>query len=166
MQPFALLLVGMLTPATAMAGDSTCADCHRSNPDLPSHPHIEDWQASVHGHNEVGCEQCHGGDATTFRKFLAHRGMLRPVDPRGHLHATNLPATCGKCHAAAYRAFSTSTHGELVSEGDNQVPTCTSCHGPLALQGLGPNGLQVASAQGARPGTAPRPRGGGSRRNR
>ena len=70
--------------------------------------------------------------------------MVRAADSSGPLHSVNLPATCGKCHTTVFNAFATSSHGALLAAGDTQVPTCTSCHGPLALQGIGGNGLQVS----------------------
>ncbi|MDX1382990.1 MAG: cytochrome c3 family protein [Thermoanaerobaculia bacterium] len=141
------VVAGSILTGALGASDSDCADCHRANPDLPSYAHIADWADSIHGRERVGCESCHGGDPNTFQQFLAHRDILHPEDPDSPLHPTRLASTCGVCHGAILSAFEDSSHGRLIRQGDVQVPGCISCHGPVAAQGLGPNGLQVACSR-------------------
>src|SRR3970282_2548491 len=70
-----LLLLFLLVPLQwASAQGTRCADCHLANPDAPGHLYA--WERSAHGQHNVGCEACHGGDATTFESFAAHRGIL------------------------------------------------------------------------------------------
>lgn len=143
--PQLIVALLILIPGRAPAAeDSHCADCHIANPDLPSHSHVVDWQSSIHGRREVGCEDCHGGNATTFRKFLAHRGIIAPNHPDSPLHPANVARTCGSCHGAILSAYTSSPHWELLKSGADTPPTCTSCHGSLALQRLGSGGLKVS----------------------
>lgn len=119
-------------------------DCHLADPSLPSYDHVLDWQASPHGEAKIGCERCHGGDVTTFRKFLAHRGMARASDTASPLHPDNLPRFCGSCHAAAWAAWRGTAHARNEPDG---MPTCRSCHGVLARESLGASGLRVSCSR-------------------
>ena len=87
----------LLSAAPATAQQSRCADCHFANPTAPAGIHLSDWDRSAHSRNNVGCEKCHGGDATTFESFLAHRGVLNSANPASPVNRRNLPATCGAC---------------------------------------------------------------------
>jgi hypothetical protein len=139
--------MAVLSAASLAAGAvESCADCHLANPELDSYQHVLDWQSSPHGRAEVGCERCHGGDASSFRKFLAHRGMFSIGDDTGPLHRNNLPQTCGNCHAATYRAFESTEHATATSR-DAGAPSCVSCHGTLAAQQIGPNGIRVSCSR-------------------
>ena len=80
-----VLILTFSAAALAEAQRSRCADCHFATPpdSAGSHlgewnrtKHLEDWEMSPHGRNDVGCESCHGGDPATFESFLAHRGIL------------------------------------------------------------------------------------------
>src|SRR3972149_3774571 len=77
----------------ALAQKSRCADCHFSRPEAPNLEHLADWDRSTHGRNNVGCERCHGGDATTFEPFLAHRGILNSTNPASPVNLLNLSET-------------------------------------------------------------------------
>ena len=101
-------LVLFATPAASQ--QSRCADCHFSRPDAPAPDHLSDWDRSAHSSNNVGCEKCHGGDATTFEPFLAHRGILNSTNPASPVNRRNLSATCGTCHAGPFVAFQNSQH--------------------------------------------------------
>jgi nitrate/TMAO reductase-like tetraheme cytochrome c subunit len=121
----------MLMAASARAQTSTsssCAGCHYANPTAPAPEHLSDWEHSAHGRENVGCESCHGGDASTFESFLAHRGLLTSSNPASPVHRRNLPATCGRCHTGPFVRFQSSDHYALLQKGDKQVPTCTTCH--------------------------------------
>ena len=117
---------GLAAPAVAQ---QTCADCHVSRPDAPNPGHFADWDHSAHSSNNVGCEKCHGGDATTFESFLAHRSILNSANPSSPVNRQNIPTTCGTCHAGPFVAFQSSRHFALLQKGDNRVPVCTTCHG-------------------------------------
>lgn len=132
------LFVCMLLPvATAAAAQrSSCADCHYANapkrdvnPSL--HGHITDWAESVHGRNGVGCERCHGGDATKYDATLAHLDVRRSDDPSSPAHPRNLAGTCGTCHPGPYTEFQKSHHYAELKAGSLAVPTCLTCHGAV-----------------------------------
>ncbi len=129
-------------PALAQSQPSRCADCHFANPDAPGRAHLSEWDHSAHGRATVGCERCHGGNPNTFESFLAHQGMLSSQNPASPVHRSNLPATCGTCHAGPYVSFQKSKHYEMLRSGDRDAPTCVTCHETVAAHLLSPKGLE------------------------
>jgi predicted CXXCH cytochrome family protein len=110
---------------------------HRFDPNLSVDQEAQYW-TSVHGQrlragatDVAQCASCHG----------AH-GVMSAKDPRSPVYPTQIPETCGSCHAdpehmkpygiptdqlADYRA---GVHGRaLFDRGDLGAPTCNSCHG-------------------------------------
>ena len=147
--------------ATAFARtvqESRCADCHFANLDAPARGHLSEWDLSPHGRNDVGCESCHGGDASTFEPFRAHREILPVRDAAAPTNPRNLPRTCGSCHSGPFSQFQKSRHKELLDNGDERGPTCSTCHGTVGAHLLSPRALasQCASCHGT-DGVAPRP---------
>jgi nitrate/TMAO reductase-like tetraheme cytochrome c subunit len=95
-----------------------CVGCHLAQ--------YEEAADSVHaaaraaGHPEAAvCTDCHGAHDT-----------FRP-EP----HSTEVPLTCRTCHAEIYDLYEESVHGEALTEGNRDVPTCTDCHGVHDLEG-------------------------------
>lgn len=144
-----LLLFGAKNGETQIS-QSRCADCHFANPGDWGW-HLTQWDHSGHGRSGVGCEKCHGGDPTTFESFRAHQGMLGRQNPASPIHRSNLPQTCGACHAAPFAAFQKSRHYELLREGNRDTPTCVTCHGEVGAYLLSPKALhsQCSSCHGA-----------------
>src|SRR5262245_31633061 len=101
----------------AQTRSSSCADCHYANPSAPAPEHLRDWEHGEHGRHQVGCESCHGGDASTFEVLPAHRGILPGSHPDSPINRRNLPATCGKCHTGPFVRFQKSRHFELLRGG-------------------------------------------------
>lgn len=157
----ALAVVGLLgTPiASAQIDRSRCADCHFANPIAePAQSHLHQWSLSPHQRANVGCDSCHGGNPDTFESLPAHRDVLSSFNPSSPVHRTQLPATCGSCHAGPYVNFQSSRHHELLIEGDRRVPTCSTCHGSVDGRLLSPQGLERQCADCHGPdGVAPRP---------
>lgn len=155
----ALCLVPMaLAGAPASAQSNRCADCHFSRPNAPAPQHLSDWERSDHSRKGVGCERCHGGDATTFESFPAHRGILNSGNPASPVNRRNVPATCGTCHAGPYVAFQRSAHYALFEKGDSRVPICTTCHGAAGYRRPSPSALESQCRECHGPhGIAPRP---------
>jgi len=142
----------------ALAQQSRCADCHFSRPEAPNPEHLADWDYSAHSRNNVGCEKCHGGDATTFEPFLAHRAILNSTNPASPVNRQNLPKTCGTCHTGPFVAFQSSQHFALLEKGDARVPVCTTCHGAAGFNRPSAKGIETRCAQCHGPkGIAPRP---------
>jgi hypothetical protein len=146
-------LLAMLVVAEAGTADaqglaqSRCADCHFANPGSVSASHLSDWDTSAHSRRNVGCESCHGGDPRSFEPFVAHAGILARTNPASPVHRSNLPKTCGTCHAGPFVAFQKSKHYEALRAGDRTVPTCTTCHGEVAGVRLSPRALESQCSQ-------------------
>lgn len=156
---FAVVFLIAGLSATADAQTSRCASCHFANVETaPAQDHLSDWDSSPHGRNSVGCETCHGGDATTFERALAHRDVLSHGNPASPVNRANIPQTCGSCHPGPYTNFQQSQHFELLNEGNRRVPICVTCHGDVGARLLSPTGLErtCANCHDA-DGVAPRP---------
>lgn len=143
-------LISLLLPLLSnpqIPAESSCADCHFANPGAPSASHLLDWEYSAHGRNSVGCEKCHGGDASTFEPFRAHQGILNSTNPASPVRRANLPRTCGACHIGPFVAFQKSAHFTMLEEGSEDAPSCSTCHGEVAARLLSPNSLSKQCEQ-------------------
>jgi hypothetical protein len=136
---------------------SGCADCHYADPKSPRRDHLESWDRSPHGRNAVGCETCHGGNPRTFEGVLAHEGIVAPADAKSPVSRRNLARTCGVCHAGPFVAFQDSRHSQLLLEGNENGPTCSTCHGEVDGRLLSARALAAACDRCHGPGdVAPR----------
>jgi hypothetical protein len=131
-------LVGLLgiAPHAGQAAEATgekCVVCHGEE--------AQQLKRSVHAGVGLTCTRCHGGDPNALSKEAAHGAALRSV--RAGREAVEL---CGGCHSdieAMHRyglrtdqltLYRTSRHGQkLFQDGDPNVATCVSCHGPHAV---------------------------------
>ena len=145
------------SPVYALNIIKTCSKCHADaaymrdyNPALPV-DQVEKYRTSVHGKkNAAGdprpaeCASCHGSHDIRAAK-----------DVKSSIYATNIPATCGKCHAngtymADYKIptdqlekYSKSVHGiALLEKHDVSAPACNDCHGN---HGATPPGVESIS---------------------
>lgn len=144
-------------PTPGLSQQSRCADCHFSRPEAPAPDHLSDWERSAHSRNNAGCETCHGGEATSFESFQAHRGILNSANPASPVNRRNLPATCGTCHAGPFVAFQKSQHFALLEKGDSRVPVCSTCHGAAGFRRPSARALETQCRQCHGPrGIAPR----------
>src|ERR1019366_2504565 len=101
-----------------------------------------DWSQSVHAKAGISCEACHGGNPLAKDAAEAHKGLKPSTDPMSPVYFTHIPATCGTCHAAEFKAFQKSAHfKELESSG--RGPNCVSCHGSMANRILAPRDLEL-----------------------
>jgi hypothetical protein len=120
-----------------------CAACHLQRVwTVSATTHVDEWVTSKHAAYRVGCERCHGGDATTSDANAAHRGVVASADRSSTVHRMALPRTCGGCHPAAANAFTQSIHNELLEQGNLRAPTCTTCHTSMATEVLAPAALE------------------------
>ncbi len=121
-----------------------CARCHSNtaymrkfNPRVASNQ-LERYKTSIHGKRLINgdekvatCVDCHG----------VH-GIRASNDALSLIYPTNVPSTCGRCHAdAEYMAdydipinqltsYTKSVHGvALLDRGDLGAPACNDCHG-------------------------------------
>jgi Cytochrome c7 and related cytochrome c/Cytochrome c554 and c-prime len=142
----------ILIPATlALAQQNFCAGCHFANPDAPAGWHVANWDRSLHGSRNVGCERCHRGNANTGESHQAHQGVLNSGIPTSPVNGRNLAATCGSCHTGQFVEFQKSRHSNLVNAGQPGAPNCNTCHGDVGEQLPSPKAVegQCAACHGA-----------------
>lgn len=137
-----LFLCWSVVPARAQLPTSLCADCHFANSGGPDPQHLSDWDLSRHDRENIGCEACHGGNPRESDSFLAHRTMVRGRGDDSPVSRRNLPRTCGKCHAGPFVDFQKSRHFALLTDGDKDAPSCSTCHGTVAAQLPSPKTLE------------------------
>ncbi len=121
---------------TRTKSSNTCYICHK---DLgkKAAEWIEQWRISIHGESNVTCSGCHGGDPTSF-----NRPHEKAMDSEVHPPGPKYPEFCARCHSNPtwmrqfnkrtdqLSLYKTSVHGRsLLEEGDENVATCTDCHG-------------------------------------
>lgn len=104
----------------------TCARCHTAALGRGgSGPAVAGMFAdSIHGRAlSAGlvvaptCSDCHQSHAIVAKR-----------DPASPVFATNVPATCGRCHAGIHREYGDSVHAAALQRGDSGAPHCASCH--------------------------------------
>jgi len=153
----AVAILGAMA-SSASAQSSKCADCHFANLDAPRRTHLNDWDRSAHGRQNIGCERCHGGNPNSFEKLVAHKGIVSPGDRTSPVHRGNLPSTCGSCHAGQLMAFQKTRHFQLLRADNRRGPTCSTCHSDEGDTLLSPKALESQCNVCHGPGkTAPRP---------
>ena len=107
-----------------------CLKCHLDDPETVkqvgiSAGFIASYQTSVHGvavssgsATAATCSDCHGS-----------HDLKKSSDPSSRMSKWNTAETCSHCHFDAAQVFSGSIHGEALSKGIAEAPTCTDCHG-------------------------------------
>ncbi|MDH5721329.1 MAG: hypothetical protein OEZ13_12050 [Spirochaetia bacterium] len=108
----------------------TCAKCHAKKEITKFHgidqpEAVALFEDSMHGRalftlglkDAPSCNDCHG-----VHDIQNHNHRQSPI------HHNNIPVTCGKCHEGIQQTFDQSIHGILLTEGDPEVPVCTTCH--------------------------------------
>ena len=68
------------------------------------------------------CSDCH----------TAH-SVVEKSSPQSPVFKTNIPTTCGKCHAGVERDYHAGVHGEALAKGDRNAPQCATCHSAHAV---------------------------------
>ncbi len=128
------------TPKPAEA--ASCIACH-GQLDGPLVEPVSHWKGDVHGEAGLGCESCHGGDASPALASDAEAAMnpakgFRPAPDR-----LAVAGFCARCHSdPAYMKrfnpqqrvdqlaeYRTSMHGRLNAQKDPAPATCVDCHG-------------------------------------
>jgi hypothetical protein len=125
------------------ANSTGCVDCH-SKVDKKQAAITEDWTASVHAKEGVGCADCHGGDPRSdeITVGMAERNGFLGVPGRDQT-----VGLCGGCHANAermrsyqvatdqYAKYFSSVHGQrLLTAKDTRVAICVDCHGSHGIK--------------------------------
>ncbi len=119
---------------------NACVQCHSDLPGRSSEIVELEWKHSVHFTANVGCDGCHGGDASVRPEQF---GSAEALKRAAHLQRSpefltmrqsrdsfvsaasgrSVSYFCGKCHAQIKEKHLGSPHGDF---GD---PTCLYCHG-------------------------------------
>lgn len=134
-----LLIPGQATFSTAQDAlaafkSNNCVDCHsRVRTPLQLTTKYGEWHMSLHRDKGIGCEKCHGGDASAKEAPKAHVGMLSPTDGNSRLHPKNLAQTCGACHKEMANSFVESKHYQNL-KGAGIGPSCSTCHSHMASE--------------------------------
>ena len=111
----------------------TCGTCHGNDAMAKQHglPNVYPaYMDSIHGFAlskggllvAANCQSCHGS-----HNILSHK------DPKSSTYKTNIPKTCGSCHAKIDADYENGVHGKALTAGDLNAPVCTDCHTTHAI---------------------------------
>jgi hypothetical protein len=111
----------------------TCGNCHGNGDLAKKHglPNVYPlYIDSIHGFAlskegllvAANCQSCHGS-----HHILSH------TDPQSPTYKTNIPKTCGTCHAGITANYAGGVHGKAVAAGDLHAPVCSDCHTAHAI---------------------------------
>lgn len=139
-----LLLIGWSCQAQAEQSPNSCISCHKTITGVNYLEHdFADWEQSIHAKAGVTCEACHGGNPSTKDAAQAHKGLKPSTNPASPVYFTHVPATCGACHQAEFRAFQKSAHFKEL-ERAGRGPNCVTCHGSMANHILASRDLEAS----------------------
>jgi predicted CXXCH cytochrome family protein len=101
---------------------TTCQQCHSEQYEKALDS-VHQTAIAAGNNNAAVCSDCHDPHTQT-----------RLTDPStGNLFSdvrSTIPPICAQCHTTIFEAYAGSAHGEaLLQEGNQDVPTCTDCHG-------------------------------------
>jgi predicted CXXCH cytochrome family protein len=111
----------------------TCSTCHGNAAMAKKHglPNVFPMYIdSIHGFAlskegllvAANCQSCHGS-----HHILSHK------DPESRTYKTNVPKTCGSCHAGITENYENGVHGKAVAKGNLAAPVCSDCHTAHAI---------------------------------
>jgi predicted CXXCH cytochrome family protein len=111
----------------------TCGQCHGNEGMGQKHGLLSIYPSyidSIHGFalNKEGllvaanCQTCHGS-----HHILSHK------DLQSATYKSNVPATCGKCHAGITADYENGVHGKAIASGKMDAPVCSDCHTAHAI---------------------------------
>ncbi len=112
---------------------ATCGRCHGDAAMARQH-HLSNvypqYVDSIHGFAlskegllvAANCSSCHGS-----HHILSHE------DPKSSTYRTNIPKTCGSCHAGILSRYMAGIHGKAMANGNASAPVCTDCHTAHAI---------------------------------
>ena len=111
----------------------TCGKCHGNEGMAKKHglPSVYPaYMDSIHGFAlskegllvAANCQTCHG----------SHH-ILSRNDPQSPTYRTNIPKTCGQCHAKINEDYMAGVHGTAMAAGNAKAPVCTDCHTAHAI---------------------------------
>lgn len=118
-------------------------ECHEERVRQLATANYQQWSESVHALKGVTCDACHGGNPEQAAKEKAHANLRNDTDPESPVYYTNVPRTCGKCHAKELASFESSKHF-LRLEALKLAPTCTTCHVPHEFTVMSPEDFRLS----------------------
>lgn len=118
--------------------DNACVQCHRDLVGRSSEIVELEWKQSVHFAAKVGCEGCHGGNASLRREQFENADAFKRASHLDRnaefltlpqekefvstVRGRSISYFCGKCHAKIKEEHLGSAHGEFGN------PSCLYCH--------------------------------------
>jgi hypothetical protein len=123
-----VLVTSPKSPVYPLNIPRTCGTCH-GNPEIAKKygfPNVYSmYMDSIHGFAlskdgllvAANCSSCHG----------THK-ILSRTNPKSSIYRTNIPYTCGKCHAGPLAQYLAGIHGQQMKAGNPSAPVCTTCH--------------------------------------
>jgi nitrate/TMAO reductase-like tetraheme cytochrome c subunit len=111
----------------------TCGACHGTDGMAKRHGLASVYPSyidSIHGFAlskegllvAANCQSCHGSHKILSRK-----------DPQSATYKTNIPNTCGTCHAGITADYEGGVHGKAIAAGKLNAPVCSDCHTAHAI---------------------------------
>jgi Cytochrome c7 and related cytochrome c len=103
--------------------DADCMRCHsdqylKAADGRPMFVRVAEVAGSRHV--KVACSQCHSE---------VNASRIRPCETITH------PVDCSRCHEEVGQQYQRSKHGQLLTAGDSNAPTCKECHGAHRVLG-------------------------------
>ena len=98
--------------------NDSCSECH-SEQAMSNLDDVHGAAVAAGNLEAAVCTDCHG----------AHDTMV--LEPR----SPEIPQTCRTCHSEIYDLYAESVHGQALIDGNQDVPTCTDCHGVHEIEG-------------------------------
>lgn len=115
----------------------TCGKCHGNDRlfekerGITKRNLVSRYKSSVHwlgiekGKNAASCTDCHG-----------RHNILSSAAENSEVSRLNVANTCKKCHPEETKIYWNGAHGTALKYGNNDVPTCTTCHGDHDMASL------------------------------
>src|SRR5215207_1217031 len=99
----------------------TCQECHTEQyqKTLDS---VHQRAIAAGNTNAAVCTDCHNPHTQTRLTDPTTGQFLKEA-------RVIVPQTCAKCHSTIYETYRESVHGVALQDGNQDVPTCTDCHG-------------------------------------
>ncbi|MEN8114350.1 MAG: cytochrome c3 family protein [Actinomycetota bacterium] len=137
-----------------------CVVCHGDITAIPHDPPQFSDSREYTAQRSEGCFECHEDEIVTDDSVHAkarEEGDLEAAvcsdchdahyvtDPP--MERTEIAATCGTCHFEIYDEYAASVHGDALTTGNPDVPTCTDCHGVHDIEGPNEGTFHLFSPQ-------------------
>ena len=112
----------------------TCPRCH-SDQYQSTLDSVHQDEVAAGNMNAAVCTDCHNPHTQTRITDQTTDQLL----PEARMA---VPQTCAQCHSTIYDTYQTSVHGGTLAAGDQNVPTCTDCHGVHSIQSPATNSFR------------------------